>query len=1298
MTLVEIMVVIVLLGVVLGAVLLLLSRGTSEYHFARRQNELDIAGRLALDAMTDAMIWAGYMPEGGWDDDEWHPVVIADTSQFVFYADFEPYRSLDTTDYRSITLLPEGNIRIANGDLSWSRTAGESITDLDFEYLDASGNSLGSSLGTEELRDQVRHIQIRIELTSMYGNDAYQRVMQTTVSPRNLGLSHDFDPNFYQPPQLDGNIVFNVSGQDSVPAPDVHEDAMVDRLSFWGYTVTMLTDAQLTGYDYTDVNMLILRHMGGDSVHSNQAFFQNLNVPIVTMNAAEAVNTFNLGTTHGTWLNMRNMSVEIEEHHVNQYLPTTGTFYVYDSLGSQSVVSGFSPGVDFITAINTSDSSGVCAVDSVETKVRVHYSPWMGNFYSDDGWQLFYNVITWASYNPGETPGEPLTEEEDFEQPQPEEVEMTLWQDDIEPELVDDTVTVWMEDFTNLTLDGTWDFIPGPVYGRCGVITEGSERFLRMDRSIGGGPGDDVRNLALWTTDLAGYDATVDDLVFRADCQRGWFEGLEVEDGVFFWSDTIGRDTLLTQDFESLLAGHGDINYWGDLYGQYRVHSPAGWQGNGNFVTFDSRVDGEYARNRMMLEVSTTGYQTGDEINVDFRFHDHSDDNHTSYGYADFLGWNATGRIDDDYTNVAYLSPYSYSDYEWHDRSASFTPGVLPDPIYILFGQYGSRSAVNFWSTDGISLDDIVVSVNAEDTTLTRIAPPPTGPAVTWTPMAFDLDSAARAAGVTFDSDFQLVLSQMDSGNWTQRGRCWDNVEIAEIEQTLTDPDWEHGPLESNSQGYTGVDDWGIDSVSTGTDYFWGLGPDGYEDSTYCYLMSPSIAIPSSASDVDLSFTHRYLTTDNNSGGWVEMSVDGGVSWAPLSLGYNGTAGGEHPADPGTQIFYGASGDWILENVDLSSYAGQTVQLRFVFGANQASSVGYWDIDSFSLEAEVTAWVIESLEFEATTGNWGWTFDDIDIYMAATSDSVFDGAGGQWNPDSMVNVLSDASLTVNSSGWYELTLDQTFILPQGQNLAIKVRKFDTYGSTTVDRWGHLQTAQYQSRYGYSDTGWPTGLVRSTYQPVMKLNCTTGTIGTIDSQYNYNHSPLRSNYEFSDWEAIYMGTQLGGTEETEWTSGGDGDDWEIGSPDFVPDVDPWLEPGNGTGIAGNDLTDDGYYEDDAWAWFISPAYDFPDTIPVTATLVFDRCVRLAPGDVGFVFLGFGDTNYPPTSESDWVLVRTYNSNHTYWDNEQIDITSEFLDAAGYDPNFFWLRFVLSSNMSGVRGGWNLDNVQVFGDDE
>ena len=73
MSLVEIMIVVVVLGVILGAVVMLLTKGTEEFHFSRRQNELDIAGREALDAMTQSIIWAGYMPQGGWDDDEWAP-------------------------------------------------------------------------------------------------------------------------------------------------------------------------------------------------------------------------------------------------------------------------------------------------------------------------------------------------------------------------------------------------------------------------------------------------------------------------------------------------------------------------------------------------------------------------------------------------------------------------------------------------------------------------------------------------------------------------------------------------------------------------------------------------------------------------------------------------------------------------------------------------------------------------------------------------------------------------------------------------------------------------------------------------------------------------------------------------------------------------------------------------------------------------------------------------------------------------------------------------------------------------
>ncbi len=76
-------------------------------------------------------------------------------------------------------------------------------------------------------RDAVRHIVIKLTLESSHMGDVYQTVMQTMVTPRNLGVYHNFDPLFYMPPGPDAKIVVNVDGTGAAQTPTVDQIALV---------------------------------------------------------------------------------------------------------------------------------------------------------------------------------------------------------------------------------------------------------------------------------------------------------------------------------------------------------------------------------------------------------------------------------------------------------------------------------------------------------------------------------------------------------------------------------------------------------------------------------------------------------------------------------------------------------------------------------------------------------------------------------------------------------------------------------------------------------------------------------------------------------------------------------------------------------------------------------------------------------------------------------------------------------------------------------------------------------------
>ena len=107
-----------------------------------------------------------------------------------------------------------------------------------------------------------------------------------------------------------------------------------------------------------------------------------------------------------------------------------------------------------------------------------------------------------------------------------------------------------------------------------------------------------------------------------------------------------------------------------------------------------------------------------------------------------------------------------------------------------------------------------------------------------------------------------------------------------------------------------------------------------------------------------LSFWHRFNTEDGWDGGVVEISTNGGVNWSDLGSKmitgkYNGSLGtGSNNSIGGRSAFTGNNGASFMHTViNLSSYAGQSVRIRFRFASddNTAPVGGGWYVDDIIL-------------------------------------------------------------------------------------------------------------------------------------------------------------------------------------------------------------------------------------------------------------------------------------------------------------------------------------------------------------
>ncbi|RYE22284.1 MAG: hypothetical protein EOP51_13650, partial [Sphingobacteriales bacterium] len=135
-------------------------------------------------------------------------------------------------------------------------------------------------------------------------------------------------------------------------------------------------------------------------------------------------------------------------------------------------------------------------------------------------------------------------------------------------------------------------------------------------------------------------------------------------------------------------------------------------------------------------------------------------------------------------------------------------------------------------------------------------------------------------------------------------------------------------------------------------------------------LLSPNSAVPSDqvlrtttpialgANQSALSFWHWYNTEKNYDGGVLEISTDGGTAWADLDgkmvLGYYNS---KIASDAGTAItnrnaYSSNSNGFIKTDVNLSSYAGQSVLFRWRFVSDNGTGAVGWFVDDILVKNE----------------------------------------------------------------------------------------------------------------------------------------------------------------------------------------------------------------------------------------------------------------------------------------------------------------------------------------------------------
>ncbi|GAB3532292.1 hypothetical protein GCM10027443_15860 [Pontibacter brevis] len=181
--------------------------------------------------------------------------------------------------------------------------------------------------------------------------------------------------------------------------------------------------------------------------------------------------------------------------------------------------------------------------------------------------------------------------------------------------------------------------------------------------------------------------------------------------------------------------------------------------------------------------------------------------------------------------------------------------------------------------------------------------------------------------------------------------------------------DMENGATKWKTTHAVGLDDWKLSTKNpySGTTSWFAVDPNTFSDQ-YLITASP-ITVGENAL---LRFWHSYATEAGFDGGVVEISTNSGLTWANLGdkmiqNGYNSTIPLENASTISGPAFTGGSNGYIQTIVDLSSFAGQKVLIRFRMGSDVLTGATGWYVDNVDVVSNPTTIVNTA----SVTTKWG---------------------------------------------------------------------------------------------------------------------------------------------------------------------------------------------------------------------------------------------------------------------------------------------------------------------------------------
>ncbi len=202
------------------------------------------------------------------------------------------------------------------------------------------------------------------------------------------------------------------------------------------------------------------------------------------------------------------------------------------------------------------------------------------------------------------------------------------------------------------------------------------------------------------------------------------------------------------------------------------------------------------------------------------------------------------------------------------------------------------------------------------------------------------------------------------------------------------------------------------------------------------WLITPSVALTGGAIACSLTWRNYYDDRTANGGdtAWVKITTDDGVSWTDLAI---------YDADQ-------ASG---YKNINITSYAGQTVKVAFVLTAALPAQAYYWYIDNVAIWSDGTQHIYQDFETWGPGGDnppTGWTILDNGTPKSAGGYNLND-----WRSYNHTSWASKTArvyyLTGDTEAQNEWLISPAISLSSGSLCTLSVAQY-YYHSTTGAPW------------------------------------------------------------------------------------------------------------------------------------------------------------------------------------------------------------------------------------------------------